>query len=74
METEKKEKHICEGYNKSKGYVGMFIDFTHGKSRRKCECKASIFENEKWYCKKHSPTKIKEREEKSWNNYIKKLR
>lgn len=59
METKKKEKHICEGYN---------------KSNRKCECKASIFENDKWYCKKHSPTKIKEREEKSWNNYIKKLR
>jgi hypothetical protein len=32
------------------------------------------FENDKWWCKKHAPSKIKEREGKSWENYISKIR
>jgi len=68
-----KKDNICEGKNKIKGYVDVFLDYTYGSSRRLCNNKATIFENNKWYCKKHAPSKIKEREEKAWENYIKKL-
>lgn len=56
--NETKEPHICQG---------------HKKDTFKCTSKASIFENNKWFCKRHAPSKIKEREEKSWDNYIKKI-
>ncbi len=67
-----KEKHICSGKNKRKGYVGLFIDYTHGSDRRKCKSTASVFENDEWYCKRHAPSEIEKREAKSWQNYIKK--
>jgi hypothetical protein len=72
-----KEIHICQGRKKIQGFVGMFIDYTHGKSRRNCQAKASIFEDGKWYCKRHAPSKIAEREKKAeeadarriWRNF-----
>jgi hypothetical protein len=61
----KKETHICQGRNKRQGYVGLFLDVTYGTDRRKCNSKGVIFENDKWYCKRHAPSVIKLRKEKS---------
>ena len=69
----KKEKHICEGKNKTIGYVGIFLDYTYGSSRSNCDKNATIFENGKWYCKRHAPSKIQEREDKSWATYVAKI-
>lgn len=69
-----KDVKICEGYNKADGYVGVFLDFTYGKSRRRCDFKASMFENGKWYCKKHAPSKIIEREAKANERYMDRIR
>jgi hypothetical protein len=35
-----------------------------------CGCSAKYFENDKWYCGKHAPSKIKERETKSYQKWI----
>lgn len=69
-----KEKHICVGYNKpsATGFSGA-VAFHVLREILKCKSKASLFENGKWYCKRHAPSKIEEREEKSWATYCKKL-
>ena len=69
----KKKGYICQGKNKKKGYVGIFLDFTYGNKRRNCNKKASDFENGKWYCKRHAPSEIKKREEKSELTELKRL-
>ncbi len=68
-----KEKHICSGFKKSKGLVGKIHSAMH-RDYYKCNCNAVVFENEKWWCKKHAPSKIKEREEKSWQTYLARIR
>lgn len=68
-----KEINICSGYNKPKGLTGK-LHSAHYREYYKCNCKASIFENDKWWCKKHAPSKIKEREDKKWETYISKIR
>jgi len=72
--NETKEPHICQGHKKpsAKGASGAVMFYVL-KDTFKCTSKASIFENNKWFCKRHAPSKIKEREEKSWDNYIKKI-
>ena len=69
-----KEIHICSGYNKpsSTGFSG-YIASAILRDKLKCTCKATLFENDKWYCKRHAPSKILEREEKSWATYKNKL-
>lgn len=64
---------ICSGYNKPKGLTGKLHSASY-REHYKCTCKASIFENNKWWCKNHAPSKIKEREEKKWETYISKIR
>ena len=59
-----KEKHICEGHNKPVGMVGL-LHYAHYRSYYKCDKIASMFEKNKWWCKRHAPSKIKEREEKA---------
>lgn len=70
-----KEKHICVGYNKpsATGASGAVMFYVM-KDRLKCTNIASLFENDKWYCKRHAPSKIAEREAKSWETYVSKLR
>ena len=68
----KKERIECCGYNKPKGLTGVLFK-AHHKEHFKCHAKASVVENEKHYCKRHAPSEIKKREEKSWNNYISKI-
>jgi len=64
--------NVCVGYNKPKGMTGV-LHSAHYRDYYKCKCKGTIFENNKWYCKRHAPSKIKEREEKSWDNYVARL-
>lgn len=67
-------KNICCGYNKpsAKGYSGAVASFML-KNTLKCTNKASLFENNKWYCKRHAPSMVEEREKKSWNTYVNKI-
>lgn len=67
------EQHLCVGYNKAKGLIGL-LHKAHNREHYKCQNKGSIFENEKWYCKRHAPSKIKEREAKSELTYLTKIR
>jgi hypothetical protein len=70
----KKEKNICCGHNRpSASGVSGVVAFFVLKDRLKCTSKATMFENNKWYCKRHAPSKIEEREEKKWGTYIKKI-
>ena len=68
----KKEKEICCGRNKPSGMVGILHAYSY-PDYYKCQSKASMFENGRWYCKRHAPSKIKEREAKSeermWEKY-----
>lgn len=66
------EKYICSGYNKSRGMTGM-LHFYSYKKYYKCSSKGVIFEEDKWWCKRHAPSKIEEREAKVWNRYIDKI-
>ena len=34
-----------------------------------CGCNAKYFENGKWYCGKHAPSKVQEREQKRYDNW-----
>lgn len=65
---------ICSGKNKpsGSGFSGALQSYVL-KDLLKCQCKGVLFENNKWWCKKHAPSKIEEREKKAWNNYIKRL-
>ncbi len=38
-----------------------------------CNCKAVYFENGSWYCGKHSPSKIEERQLKSYQKWLEKI-
>lgn len=71
----KKETHICSGYNKpsATGFSGACMFYVL-KDFLKCTNKATLFENGKWWCKRHAPSKVKEREEKSWEKYIARIR
>lgn len=68
-----KEVNLCSGYNKPKGLTGV-LHRAFYKSDYKCTCKAALFENGKWYCKRHAPSKIAEREAKSWQRYTERIR
>lgn len=69
-----KEINICCGRNKPSGTgASGAIQSVILKELLKCKSKASLFENGKWWCKKHAPSKVKEREEKSWQTYLKKI-
>ena len=70
----KKEIKICQGYNKPKAVgFGGFIASHILKDNLKCSCKAILFENNKWWCKRHAPSEKKKREDKSWKTYIKRI-
>ena len=76
LEIKKIHNHICQGRNKGKKGIGIFLDPSDcgSKNRKiKCDKRACIFENGKWYCRLHRPIKIKEREQKSKNKYDKLL-
>lgn len=66
------DKQICCGLNKAVGIVGVLHKSMYSSSY-KCTSKGSIFEDDKWWCKRHAPSKIKEREEKSWDKYVSKI-
>ena len=69
----KKEKYICSGYNKPRGMVGKLHSSMY-RDYYKCDANATIFEDGKHWCKRHAPSKVKEREEKSWQKYLDRLR
>ena len=73
-ENKMKEKNICVSYSKptATGFSGA-VAFAVLRENFKCTSKASLFEDGKWFCKRHAPSKIKEREEKSWVTYCNKL-
>jgi hypothetical protein len=70
-----KEKHICVSYNKpsAEGASGV-VSFYVNRDRFKCTSNATVFEDGKWYCKRHSPSAKKAREEKSWETYMARIR
>jgi len=39
-------------------------------SDEKCGCNAKYFEGDEWFCGKHAPSKIKERETKSYEKWV----
>lgn len=56
------EKHVCEGstYNRSAPW---------GCRNKPCKSSALLFEDGKWWCKIHAPSKVQERRDKSDRKY-----
>lgn len=68
----KTEKHICVAYKKVRTMREKLHAYHHPE-HYKCGVKATIFENEKWYCKKHAPSNVKLIEDKKWQTYVSKI-
>lgn len=56
-----KEKHQCSGRNKDKSMGFSFCFPEHNR----CTSNGSLFENDKWWCKRHAPS-IKEKKRKEY--------
>jgi hypothetical protein len=67
-----KEKHICVAYKKVRTMVEKLHAYNNAE-HYKCQAKATIFENGKWYCKKHAPSNVELREDKKWQTYVSKI-
>lgn len=60
------EKHICKSiinYRTSRQIMTKMINHYPDEV---CGLNAKYFENGEWYCGKHAPSKIKEREDKAF--------
>lgn len=63
----------CRGYKKSIGTAGFFHKATN-KEHYKCQAKGVLFEDGKWWCKRHAPSEKLKREEKSEAIYMARIR
>ena len=67
------EKHQCSGYKRLATITDKLFAYSH-KSYYKCTSNGTIFENGKYWCKRHAPSEVKLREEKKWQTYLNRLR
>jgi hypothetical protein len=73
----KSAKNICSAIVNNKTSRQIITKMLNGYSDEICGCNAKYFENNEWYCGRHAPSKIAERERISyekWKSKIKKLR
>ena len=64
-----KEKHICSSAINDKTSRQIVRKMIHGYSDEICGCNAKYFEDGEWYCGKHAPSKIAEREQISYEKW-----
>jgi len=64
-----KEKNICSATVNDKQSRQILIKVINGYPDEKCGCSAKYFEQNEWYCGKHAPSKIRERELKSYEKW-----
>jgi hypothetical protein len=67
-----KETHICQGKRPCRTFSAALHRRVNPEAFR-CSAKASVFENDKWYCKRHSPAAVAERERKSEQTYYNRM-
>lgn len=65
-----KEKHICSTIINDKASRDIITKMINGQADDKCGCNAKFFEDGEWYCGRHAPSKIKEREDKSYAKWV----
>ena len=70
--SEKKEIHICQGKRPCRTISDALLRRCYPESFE-CTAKASILENNKWYCKRHAPSAVAERERKSEETYMRRI-
>ena len=70
--SEKKKIHICQGKRPCRTFSDA-IRRRVNPEQFKCKAKASVFENDKWYCKHHAPSAVAERERKSEETYMRRI-
>jgi hypothetical protein len=68
-----KERHICQGRKPCRTFFAALLRRVNPEAFI-CTAKASVFENGRWYCKRHSPTAVAERERKSEQTYYNRIR
>jgi hypothetical protein len=64
-----KEKHTCSAIINNKTSKQIISKMINGYSDEICGCNAKYFEGGYWYCGKHSPSKIAERERISYEKW-----
>ena len=68
-----KEKHICSATVNDKTSRQIMSKMINGYSDEICGCNAKYFEDGEWYCGKHAPSKIAERERISYEKWKAKI-
>jgi proteasome lid subunit RPN8/RPN11 len=68
-----KEKNICCATINDKTSRHIMRKMINGYPDEICGCKANYFENNEWYCGKHAPTKIEERQRISYEKWKAKM-
>jgi hypothetical protein len=69
-----KEKHICSATINDKTSRQIMSKMINGFCNEICGCNAKYFENDDWYCGKHAPSKISERERISYEKWEAKIK
>jgi hypothetical protein len=69
-----KEKHICSATINDKTSRQIMSKMINGFSNEICGCNAKYFEDNDWYCGKHSPSKIIERQRISYEKWEAKIK
>lgn len=67
------KRYTCNcivNYNTSRQIIAKMIQ---GTDYERCGCIAKYFEDNQWYCGKHAPSKIKERETKRYEQWKEKM-
>jgi hypothetical protein len=64
-----KEKHICSATVNDKTSRQIMSKMINGYKDELCGCNAKFCEDGEWFCGKHAPSKIAERERKSYEKW-----
>jgi hypothetical protein len=63
------EKHTCSAIVNNNTSRQIIFKMINSMSHDICGCSAKYFEDGTWYCGRHAPSKIKERELKSYEKW-----
>lgn len=68
------KNRICSATINDKTSKQIMSRMINGYQDEICGCKAKYFEDEKWFCGRHAPSKIEERERISFEKWKAKIK
>ena len=68
-----KEKHKCSRRKGGQSIMGALLRHSF-PDEMECDKNATYFENDRWWCGFHAPSKIKEREDRNEAKYFARIR